>query len=223
MGVGGRTPRCRAGLRSPRRTPRRGLDWWDGYRETLPSGLLDLAELEHHAVAIRTAQISHIPGMFQTVDYARLIFRQSIPQLSPPEIEYRVSHRIKRQGILFSDAPTPYTAIVHEAALRMRFGGRDVTREQLRHVVEMSERDHVTVLVTPYDAGVFPGAGQTVLYAEGPVPQLDTVQLDSEHGSVFLHADLLLEKYRTFMTRFEAVALKESASRDLIHEIIDDL
>lgn len=204
-------------------TAGRGRSWWDEYREALPSGLLDLAELEHHATAIRTAQVAHIPGLFQTVDYARLIFRQSIPRLHPPEIEYRVTHRIKRQGILFSDHPTPYTAIIHEAALRMRFGGRNVTREQLKHIAEMSERDHVTVLVIPYEAGIFPGAGQTVLYAEGPVPHLDTVQLDAEHGSVFLHADLQLDNYRTFMTHFEAVALKESASRDLIQEIINAL
>ncbi|MFD0307086.1 helix-turn-helix domain-containing protein [Streptomyces sp. NPDC127119] len=201
----------------------RGRSWWDEYRETLPSGLLDLSELEHHATTISTAQIAHIPGLFQTVDYARLVFRQSIPKLSPPEIEYRVTHRIKRQGILFADNPIPYTAIIHEAALRMRFGSRDVTREQLEHIVEMSEREHVTVLVIPYEAGVFPGAGQTVLYAEGPVPQLDTVQLDAEHGSVFLHADLQLEKYRTFMTHFRAVALKEAESRTLIQAIIDNL
>ncbi|WP_159054646.1 DUF5753 domain-containing protein [Streptomyces dysideae] len=156
-----------------------GRNWWDAYRDTLPSGLLDLAELEHHATTIRTALIAHIPGLFQTVDYARLIFRQSIPKLSPPEIEYRVSHRIKRQGILYRDNPTLYTAIIHEAPLRMRFGSSNVTREQLEHIVEMSERDNVTVLVIPYEAGIFPGAGQTVLYAEGPVPQLDTVQLDA--------------------------------------------
>ncbi|MFH8464346.1 helix-turn-helix domain-containing protein [Streptomyces sp. NPDC017991] len=201
----------------------RGRSWWDEYREALPSGLLDLSELEHHATTISTAQIAHIPGLFQTVDYARLVFRQSIPKLSPPEIEYRVTHRIKRQGILFADKPIPYTAIIHEAALRMRFGSRDVTREQLEHIVEMGEREHVTVLVIPYEAGVFPGAGQTVLYAEGPVPQLDTVQLDAEHGSVFLHADLQLEKYRTFMTHFRAVALKEAESRTLIQAIIDNL
>ncbi|WP_079053146.1 helix-turn-helix domain-containing protein [Streptomyces phaeochromogenes] len=204
-------------------TASRGRNWWEEYRESLPSGLLDLSELEHHATAIRTAQIAHIPGLFQTVDYARLVFRQSIPKLSPPEVEYRVTHRIKRQGILFADSPTSYTAIIHEAALRMRFGSRDVTREQLEHIVEMSERDHVTVLVIPYEAGIFPGAGQTVLYAEGPVPQLDTVQLDAEHGSVFLHADFQLENYRTFMSHFEAVALKEAASRDLIREIINSL
>lgn len=204
-------------------TAGRGHQWWDEYRDLLPSGLLDLAELEHHAISISTAQIAHLPGVMQTVDYARVIFRQSIPALSPPEIEHRVSHRIKRQEIIYGDDPTPFKAILHEAALRMQFGGRRVAREQLARVAELSELPHVSVLVIPYSAGAFPGAGQTVLYASGSVPQLDTVQLDSEHGSECLYADYQLEKYRTFMRRFEDVALREAESRDFVHNVISEL
>ncbi|MEC4020541.1 hypothetical protein [Streptomyces sp. H27-D2] len=61
------------------------------------------------------------------------------------------------------------------------------------------------------------------MYAEGPTPELGTVQLDAEHGSVFLHADLQLQKYRTFMQYFEAVALKEPESRDFIRDFISNL
>ncbi|GAB2878526.1 Scr1 family TA system antitoxin-like transcriptional regulator [Streptomyces mayteni] len=201
----------------------RRRNWWDEYRDYLPSGLLDLTELEHHARSIRTAQVTHLPGLLQTVDYARTIFRQSIPELPPPMVEFRTSHRIKRQQILWADTPTPYTATVHEAALRMRFGGPETTSAQLTHLVEMSERDHVTVRVIPFEAGIFPGAGQTVLYAEGPVPQLDTVQLDTEHGSEQLHSDAQLAKYRTFLERFEAIALTPRASRDFVHRIVKTL
>ncbi|UGY93378.1 helix-turn-helix domain-containing protein [Streptomyces gobiensis] len=204
-------------------TTGRTRNWWEEYRDTLPAMLLDLAELEHHAASIRTAQFTHLPGLLQTVDYARLIFRQNIPELSPPEVEHLVSHRIKRQGILYKDEPTPNIAVIHEAALRMQFGGPDVMREQLQHIVKMGERDNVTVLVIPFSAGIFPGTGQTVVYAEGPVPQLDTVQLDTEHGSEFLYADAQLERYRTFMDRFEAAALDADASSELIHSIINSL
>ncbi|MEC4020536.1 helix-turn-helix domain-containing protein [Streptomyces sp. H27-D2] len=197
-------------------TAGRSRNWWDDYRETLPSVLLDLAELEHRATEIRTAQFTHLPGLLQTTDYARLVFRQNVPVLPPPEIEYRLSHRIKRQGILYRDDPTPYTAIIHEAALRMQFGGADLMREQLVHIAEMSERDGVDVLVLPFSAGIFPGAGQTVVYAEGPVPQLDTVQLDTEHGSEFLHAEAQLVKYRTIMERFENASLDAASSRAFI-------
>lgn len=201
----------------------RTRNWWDEYRDRLPNGLLDLAELEHHASALRTAQTTHLPGLLQTVDYARLIFRQSIPELPPHEVEYRVSHRIKRQGVLYDGTPVPYMAIIHEAALRMQFGGPSVTSEQLRHIAESSERDNVTVRVIPFEAGIFPGSGQTIVYAEGPVPRLDTVQLDAEHGFVLVHTDAALMKYRTVLDRMEAMSLTPVQSRDFITSIIASL
>lgn len=202
---------------------RRKRGWWEEYRETLPTGLLDLAELEHHAVTLRTAYIAHIPGLLQTPEHAREIFRQAVPPLPPPDVEHRVSHRVKRQAILYRDKPTPYTAIVHEAALRMRFGGPETARGQLQHILDMSERDHIRVLLIPFDAGSFPGSGQSVCYAAGPVPQLDTVQLDAEYGSELLDAAAQLEKYRVVLDRMEAVALPENQSRDLIRNIIGTL
>ncbi|MFD5320296.1 helix-turn-helix domain-containing protein [Streptomyces sp. NPDC127098] len=199
----------------------RGRNWWDEYRDLLPAGLLDLAEMEHHARMIRVAQVVHLPGLLQTVDYSRQVFQQSSYELSPPEVEFRVSHRIKRQKILYGDSPTPFHATIHEAALRMRFGGPEVTHDQLRHIVAMSELPHITVRVIPFIAGTFPGAGHTVELAEGPVAQLDSVSVDTEHGSVFPCSDAQLASYRRFMERFEAIALEPNASRDLILAIID--
>ncbi|MET9294914.1 helix-turn-helix transcriptional regulator [Streptomyces sp. NPDC003077] len=201
----------------------RGRNWWDDYQGVLPSVLLDLAEMEHHATSIRTAQFTHLPGLLQTADYARLIFQQNVPTLPQPMVEHRVSHRLKRQGVLFRDAPVPFATIIHEAALRMRFGDPKLMRDQLAYIVEMSERPMVDVLVLPFAAGVFPGAGQTVVFATGPVRQLDTVQLDTEHGGEFLHAEAQLVKYRTILERFQALCLDEEESRAFVRQVIASL
>jgi transcriptional regulator with XRE-family HTH domain len=197
--------------------------WWESYREVLPSGLLDLAELEHHATAVRTAYTSHMPGLLQTADHAREIFRHIIPAPTPPEVEHRVSHRIKRQGVLYGVNPTPYRTTVHEAALHMRVGGRSVARAQLQHLLEMCEREHITIRVLSYDVGAFPGSGQSINYLHGPVPQLDTAQLDQFHGPVLLDAEALLGKYRNLLDIVEATALSPEKSRDLIHSIAQSL
>jgi transcriptional regulator with XRE-family HTH domain len=206
-----------------RMTAGRRNNWWDEYREILPAGLLDLAETEHYARSIRVAQVVHLPGLLQTLDYARAVFQQSSHQLPAPEVEFRLSHRIKRQKVLHGDEPTRFRATIHEAALRMQFGGRAATLAQLEHIVTMSREPHVTVGVIPFSAGAFPGAGHTVQLSEGPVPQLDTVSVDTEHGSVFPYADAQLETYRRFMDRFEAVALAPDPSRDLIRKIASHL
>ncbi|MEU1041988.1 helix-turn-helix transcriptional regulator [Streptomyces sp. NPDC005907] len=204
-------------------TTERGRGWWEEYREILPAVLLDLAEVEHHAAMLRTAVTVHIPGLFQTTDYAREIFRQDVPEMSPPDIEHRVSFRVKRQAVLYREPPTPHQAIIHEAALRMKFGGPSVTRVQLKHLLDMSERPHITVRVIPFDAGAFPGSGQSIYYSMGPVPQLDTVNLDQSHGPAFLDSEAQLDKYRVLLDRMEATALSPAQSRDFIHKVVQDL
>ncbi|MBT2382442.1 helix-turn-helix transcriptional regulator [Streptomyces sp. ISL-11] len=197
--------------------------WWEEYRDFLSAGLLDLVELEHHATALRVAGVIHIPGLLQTTDHARAMFNTAVPLLEQYEVEHRVSLRIKRQAILHGDTPTPLIAILHEASLRMGFGGPATARAQLGYLIEMSERDNVTVLALPFGSGTFPGSGQPVVYAFGPVQQLDTVQLDTDHGCVFLDAEAQLLRYRTVLDRMEQCALKPGESRDLIHRIAREI
>ncbi|NEC91668.1 helix-turn-helix transcriptional regulator [Streptomyces sp. SID12501] len=196
--------------------------WWEEYRDTLPPRLLDLAELEHYSTALRVAQVINIPGLLQTPEHARALFREAVPALRPHEIEYRISHRIKRQAILYREQPPPYTAIVHEAALRMQFGGREVARAQLRHLTDISEQPAVTVRVIPFDGTSFPTTGHAVDYFHGPVSALDTVEVDTAHGSELVDGAGRLEMYRLVLDRMEAVALKPAPSLDLIHRIAQD-
>ncbi|SFX34663.1 helix-turn-helix transcriptional regulator [Streptomyces atratus] len=200
-----------------------GRGWWERYRGLLPQGLLDIAELEMHATRMRAAYSMHIPGLLQTSDHALALFRVVIPQLPEREIALRLAHRVERQEVLDGGTPTPFTGIVHEAALRMRFGGRTVARAQLEHLLEKSEQTNITLLVIPFEAGAFPGAGQTVLYAEGPVSQLDTVQIDNSHGPLFVHSEAQLTKYRAHLDWMEEIALPPDKSRDFIHTIARQL
>ncbi|MBC9728111.1 Scr1 family TA system antitoxin-like transcriptional regulator [Streptomyces sp. TRM68367] len=205
-------------------TSDRTRGWWEQYRELLPSSLLDMAELEHHARSLRASTTARIPGLLQTREYALEIFRQAVTELSPPDIEHRLSFRIKRQAILYrEDNPTPYEAIVHEAALRMKVGGSEVTRQQLKYLLDMSDRDHITLRAITFDVGAYPGSGQSIYYAYGPVPQLDTVQLDQSHGVAFLDAEAQLHKYRTLFERIDAVALRPEKTQDLVHHLMHKL
>ncbi|MEU3350034.1 helix-turn-helix transcriptional regulator [Streptomyces sp. NPDC037389] len=193
--------------------------WWEEHRDSLPANLIDLAEIEHYATGVRVSQVINIPGLLQTPEYARAIFREAVPPLLPHEIEYRISHRIKRQAILFRDNPPPYTATIHEAALRMQFGGPAASKAQLDHVISMSERDNVTVLVIPFDGTSFPSAGHGIDYLQGPVPQLDTALIDTAHNGTLIDATAQLERCHLVLDRMEGAALKPDPSRDLIRRI----
>ncbi|MFB6556358.1 helix-turn-helix domain-containing protein [Streptomyces sp. NPDC056405] len=197
--------------------------WWERHRGTLPAGLLDIAELEWHAARVRTAQVMHVPGLLQIEDYARAVFAAVLPALSRLEVELRVAHRIERQQVFTRPEPLSYIAYVHEAALRMPYGGFETARRQLEKLAEQSEQQGIEVRVVPTHVDGFPGAGHALLYAEGAVPQLDTVQLDSAHGPEFTGAEAQLTKYRAHLEWMESAALSPSASRDLIRRVTHEL
>lgn len=197
--------------------------WWDRYKGALPAGILDIAEVEAHAPRMRTAHSVHIPGVLQTSDHALSVFRVVVPALPEKEVALRLAHRMERQQVLAGPSPQEYLGVVHEAALRMQFGGRKAARRQLDHLLTMSEQDHITLRVIPFEAGAFPGAGQTVNYAEGPVPQLDTVQVDSTHGPEFLYGEAQLRKYRSHLDWMERIALPQEKSREFVHTVARNL
>jgi transcriptional regulator with XRE-family HTH domain len=197
--------------------------WWDRYRGSLPQGFLDISETEALATRIRGANTVHVPGLLQTSEQAMAVFQAVVPALPEHEVELRLAHRSERQKVITGDQATPYVAVIHEAALHMQFGGPHVARAQLEYLLETSERENVTILVLPFAHGAFPGAGQTVVYTEGAVPRLDTVQVDSSHGPTFLHTDAQLAKYRAQLDLLEGLALPPGPSRDFIREVARQL
>jgi hypothetical protein len=57
----------------------------------------------------------------------------------------------------------------------------------------------------------------------GPVPALDTAQLDQDHGPVFVDSEAQLAQYRLLIDRMESVSLSRADSQDLIHAIAQHL
>ncbi|MGW2540055.1 helix-turn-helix domain-containing protein [Kitasatospora sp. NPDC001574] len=193
--------------------------WWEEYRGSVPTGFLDTSELEHFAQGMMTYQVCHPPGAMQTEEYSRAIFQEAYPPLRPRLLESRVENRLRRSEILMEPDAHPYTAVVHEAALRMRFGGREVAQRQLGRILEFSHLSHVTVRVVPFEADGFKGAGQAIVHAQGPVTRLDTVQLDAVGGPVFLHERTQVDNYRQIIERMIDRSLSVEHSRDLVSRI----
>ncbi len=197
--------------------------WWEEYRDHLPTPFLDLPEFEHHASYRWDVEFLHVPGLLQTADYARGLFAFVNPEFPQSDVERWVEHRMKRRVIIERADPVPYETVIHEAALRIRVGDRAAARAQLCRILELSEVDHVVVRVIPFELDGFGGAGSAMVYAGGPVPQLDTMVRDSPNGPVFVDAAAQLSRYRTLFRRVEAVSLEPERSRDFIHRLTKEL
>ncbi|MEW2401604.1 helix-turn-helix transcriptional regulator [Streptomyces sp. NPDC046862] len=197
--------------------------WWEEYRDVLPPGFLDLAELEHHARYLQVISTAHVPGVLQTEEYARAVFAYMVPELPVSELEPRVAHRMRRRVVVERDDAVPYEAVVHEGVLRTRVADRSTARAQLDEILRQSERPNVTVRVVPFDVDGFAGANASMLYAGGPAPQLDTAKRDAPHGGPFLDAASQLARFRTLFRKVESVSLDAARSRDFIHRLAKEL
>ncbi|GGS17055.1 helix-turn-helix transcriptional regulator [Streptomyces griseoviridis] len=197
--------------------------WWEEYRGLLPTSFLDLSELEWHATFRWDVDFLHVPGLLQTEDYARALFSRRVPELPADERETRVRHRMERRVVIDGERPIPYVALVHEAALRIRVGGRAAMRAQLGRLLELSDADHVTVRVIPFDLDDFADVTAAMVYAGGPVPKLDTVVRDGPHGVLYIHSEAQLAVFRTLFRRVEAVSLEPDRSRDLVRRLAEEL
>ncbi|MBE8471171.1 helix-turn-helix domain-containing protein [Streptomyces justiciae] len=197
--------------------------WWEEYRGVLPPVFMDTAEAEHHATFLREVVITRIPGLLQTPDYARAVFAYMNPELPESEVAPRVEHRMRRRAVIEGDNPTPYEAIIHEVALRLRVSDRKSSCAQLRQILDLVEQGHATVRVIPTDQDGFAGSGASMMYAGGPVPRLDTGMRDSPTGIAFIDAESQLDRLRALLRRVESASLDPVASRDFIHRMAKEL
>ncbi|GAA2716210.1 MULTISPECIES: helix-turn-helix transcriptional regulator [Streptomyces] len=196
--------------------------WWEKYRGILTPGFLDVSELEYHARGLHLFQTNYVPGIFQIEEYARALFGSGVPPLPERELNARVEHRMQRRDIYSRKTPPETVAIVHEAALRMCYGSRGVQRAQLKFLAEAAEWPSVTLRVVPFGIEHLVGTAQSMLYALGPIPELDTVQIDNAFRGGLISANALLSMYAKLFHVLAETALSGDDSKKYIQQMIQE-
>jgi transcriptional regulator with XRE-family HTH domain len=144
-----------------------------------PSWFQEWALKEAEAPALRWFEPLIVPGLLQTEDYARAIFRTRF-RITSDEVDERVAARMKRQEILTRDEPASLRVIVDELVLQRPVGGRHVMAEQLTRLVDAANEPHIVIQVIPSSVGAHDGVngafaiadfedGPSVGYQEGAV------------------------------------------------------
>ncbi|MEW2619074.1 helix-turn-helix transcriptional regulator [Streptomyces sp. NPDC048106] len=111
-----------------------------------------MAALEKTAIELLAYDSHVVKGLLQTEEYMRAVLAMRRPPLDPETIEQRVAARLARQDI-FDRRPAPLLSFVmDEAVLRHRYGGREVLRGQLEHLLLTGQRRNVEIQVMPLEA-----------------------------------------------------------------------
>jgi len=166
-----------------------------------------------------------IEGLLQTAEYARAVnLTPSGFRPAPVDVTRIVEARLSRQQRLYGPNPLTVCALLDEAVIKRVVGGPAVMREQLLHLITLSELPNVTIQVVPFAAGEYGtmSGSVTVLKFHGE-DDPPAAYLEYPAGGVWIEDD---EDVSRLIETFEAsrdLALSPSETVDLIREQIDRL
>lgn len=190
--------------------------WWAPFGDALPNWFKTFVGLEglaHGAFAYNTMTL---PGQLQTQEYATALMEDNL-QVSRAAIGQVVRARMARQRLTEEAKPLRFHAVVEESVLTRVVGGNDVFRTQLHHLLELSERDNVTLQVMPTSESVHDGL-------DGPFLLLDFAEarsiayIEYRRGAIYVQDQV--ELYDLAAERLVARALSDVGSAELIRDRI---
>jgi transcriptional regulator with XRE-family HTH domain len=194
--------------------------WWAAYDDVLPSGFDIYVGLEAETAGIRCYEISAVPGLLQTADYARAILREMFPRHTPDQIDRLVDLRMARQRRFEDDPPLELWAILDEAVIQRTVGGAAVMRRQLNHLLDEAARPGVTLQALPFSSGAHAGHGGPFSILEFPErADTEVAYVESVAGFIYLERNKEVRVRIEAFDRLRAAALSPTASADLIAQV----
>lgn len=171
-------------------------------------------EYERTASTIKNYSSDVICGLLQTEEYARALFRRGGVV---DDVEGAVRDRLQRQQRLYESNPPKLWVVLAQPVLWWRVGCSDVMRGQLKHLLDVSTLDHVSLRVYPVAAG-WPGVSGSLFFMTAG----DTEVAYLESGRMGRLVDRLPE-IRELSVNYDQIgarALPEDQSRTLIEHML---
>lgn len=191
---------------------RRQLVAGHGPRQRAYSGL------DERTRCFRIFESACVPGLLQTADYARFMFRRGVRlHRTPDDGGQAVQARMDRQGILDMPRKT-FHILVWELALRLRLCPEAVMADQLARVLAEIARGRVDIGVVPLGAAldVVPSHGFWIFDDDRVLAETVSAELClTDDDAVSPYQRVFAELARSAARGPAAVRLVEGIRRDL--------
>ncbi|MFJ5104890.1 Scr1 family TA system antitoxin-like transcriptional regulator [Streptomyces sp. NPDC088554] len=187
--------------------------------DLIPAWAEQYMDLESEAIALSWFENQVLPGLLQTKNYAREVFRSKVPVLSEEEINSQVSARMERQEILRRSVPPMASFIISEAILLDRLGGDEVHKETLRHLRTCADLPGIALQVMPLGRQSHAGLNGPFILLETPDHQ-HLGYTETQRGSQIVsdpdEVSILAQKYAMLRTQ----ALNSEDTKDLLDRLL---
>ncbi|MBB1244662.1 helix-turn-helix transcriptional regulator [Streptomyces durbertensis] len=178
-----------------------------------PIWAAEFVDREAEALALSSYENQVVPGLLQTEDYARAVFRSRVPAYSEEEIEQQVAARIERQEILRRKQPPNVSFVISEAVLMDRLGGEEVWHSNVKHLIDCSHLPGISLQILPFGRESHAGLNGPFVVLETPDHE-HIAYMETQRGSQLVsdpdEVSILAQKYA--MLRTQALTPEESRS-----------
>ncbi|MGW6936108.1 DUF5753 domain-containing protein [Lentzea sp. NPDC054927] len=191
--------------------------WWQQHGTCNPVRLR--TAVGHLAVAesIVSWQTHVVPSFLQTGSYAREVIAASV-NVRANELEDRIAAQVEMQRLLWRISEC--TFYIHELALSLQVGGRDVHVEQLRHLLFAGNRPSFAIRIVP--AGVGAHAGMNGSFTKLDFERHESiVWLQNENSSLFVEDESAVAGYGAVVRRLDEISLDVEQSKVMITRLVD--
>ncbi|QKG18843.1 XRE family transcriptional regulator [Actinomadura verrucosospora] len=202
--------------------------WWTLYKNEVRPDYLKYIGYEAGASIIRSFQPLLVPGLLQTEEYANAVTIEFVSSQSQCDVVVEV--RMRRQEEVFGRGDPPQVSMVmDEAVLRRRVGGQvdpGIMPRQLRHILDMIDKPHVSVEVIPFSKGAHFGMRGEFTVLEFGDPRVDDVLYLEPTGVTDLTIvewDPRITDYRAAYENLRQLAMPPEAASAFIEEVIDSM
>lgn len=193
-------------------------EWQRLMRTGLKPRQQELIEWDQKTRLFRAFEVSVIPGLLQTAEYARARFAEGVRRLRlPNDINEAVATRVQRQEILYRPDKR-FHFVLTEAALRFRLCPPEVMLGQLDRLVSLSALPNVRLGIIGFETQytTSPWHGFWMYDNERVLVETFSAALDLRQPSE-------IELYGDAFDQIAAVARYGRSARTIINRAIDDL
>lgn len=172
---------------------------------------------EREATVIKVFGLAIVPGLFQTPGYARALISTGLTD----DAEEALARRLARQEIFERPKRPLVWLLLNWTALEQPVGGREVMREQLARLLDLSEVPNVALRVVPKSVGAHIGL-------DGPFMTLTVGDRDLGFAEAPIGGRLVLDPgdVRNLGIRYDRIgadALSRDETRTLIRQAMEGL
>lgn len=182
-----------------------------------------LVDMEPSCQRFFSYQAMVVPGLLQTEQYMRTLFRAWRPSPSQEQIDRDTTDRLARQRVL-DNTDQQFWFIFDEVALRRTVGCSEIVKEQVLWLIEALDRPNVEIQIVPFSTGYYMGQGHDYsIFGYDTRPPVSIVYLELHDGGTYVDDSKRTSRYLTLWEQQKAAASGPEQTRRFLLDLADAL